>query len=77
MAHKVPPTSMNDTFDDIFSISKIHSSDLIIFCFLSFLRKKIFAMSAKKYLYYNQRLLGLLRTTKHGLILSRDSRDIK
>ena len=41
MAYKVPLGMLYDSFDDIFLISKIHSSELIILWFWRFSRKKI------------------------------------
>ena len=41
MAHKVPLGMFYDSSDDIFLISKIHSSELIISWFWRFSRKKI------------------------------------
>ena len=40
MAYKVPLTMLYDSSDDIFLISKIHSSELIILWFWRFLQKK-------------------------------------
>ena len=48
MAYKVLLAMLYDSFDDIFLISKIHSSELIILWFWRFFtKKKKFATSAK------------------------------
>ena len=48
MAHKVPLAMLYDSFDDIFLISKIHSSELIILWFWRFLQKKKNLQSQQK-----------------------------
>ena len=65
MAYVVPIGKPHNRFDDIFQISKIHSSELIIFCFSLFLREKKIAKSAKKFLKDNYWLPGFIKTAKH------------
>ena len=58
----------NNSLNDISHISKIHSSELIIFCFLIFLRKKKFATSAKNQLHDKYYYLGSLRVPKQKFV---------
>ena len=47
-AHEVPLGMLYDSFDDIFPISKIHSSELIILWFWRFSQKKKICNVSKK-----------------------------
>ena len=48
MAHKLPFGMLYDSSDDIFLISKIHSSELIILWFWRFSQKKKFLQRQQK-----------------------------
>ena len=51
MAHRVPLVILYNLSDDNFLISKIHSSELIIFCFRRFSLKNIISQSQQKKFY--------------------------
>ena len=51
MAYKVPLAMLYDSPDDIFLISKIHSSELIILWFWRFLQKKNNLQRQQKIIY--------------------------
>ena len=77
IAYTVPLAMLYDKSDDIFLISKIHSRQLINFCFWHFSpKKKKFATSAKINYTINTPTLGSSKCRNNDLFICSDGWDI-